>query len=149
MNIRKEDYKKFADAHAKKSPIIKNCLAAFFTGGFICFVAQCLTSLWERIGISDEATRGTLTSVCLIFAAVLLTGIGVFDKIGRFAGGGTLVPITGFANAMSSPAIDSRAEGPILGVGAKLFTVAGPVIVYGISAGMVYGIIYFIATLSF
>ncbi len=147
MNIQKEEYKKYADARAEKSPILKNCTAAFFVGGFICFLGQCLTSLWEYLGITDESVRGTLTSCTLIFIAVLLTGIGVFDKIARFAGGGTLVPITGFANAMSSPAIDSRAEGPILGVGAKLFTVAGPVIVYGISAGIVYGIIYFIATL--
>ncbi len=149
MDIQKEEYKKYAEARAKKSPIVKNSLRAFFVGGFICFIGQCFTELWGYLGVSDMGDRGALTSCTLIFIAILLTGIGVFDKIGRYAGGGTLVPITGFANAMSSPAIDSRAEGPILGVGAKLFTVAGPVIVYGLSAGMLYGIIYYAATMFF
>ena len=145
MNISGKDYKKYAEARAKRSPWIKNLIKAFTVGGGICVFAQGLTDLWMRLGIEDKDTAGTLTSVSLIFIAVLLTGIGVFDRIARFAGGGTLVPITGFANSMSSPAIDSRAEGAILGVGAKIFTVAGPVILYGISSGMVYGIIYALA----
>lgn len=145
MNISGKDYKKYAEARAKRSPTVKNCVRAFLVGGGICLFAQLLTDLWTYLGVEDASVAGTLTSVALIFIAVLLTGIGVFDRIARFAGGGTLVPITGFANAMSSPAIDSRAEGPILGIGAKLFTVVGPVILYGISAGTVYGLIYFIA----
>lgn len=149
MNIQKDEYQKYADARAKKSPTFKNCLKAFVVGGSICLLGQFLTDLWGWLGITDKETAGALTSCSLIFLAILLTGIGIFDKIARFAGGGTLVPITGFANAMSSPAIDSKAEGPILGVGAKLFTVAGPVIVYGIGAGVVYGFIYWIACAVF
>ena len=145
MNISGKDYKKYAQARAKRSPCIKNCIKAFCVGGGICLLGQLMTDLWIYLGVEDKDTASSITSVALIFIAVLLTGIGVFDKLARFAGGGTLVPITGFANAMSSPAIDSRAEGPILGVGAKVFTVSGPVILYGISAGVVYGIIYYIA----
>ena len=147
MNISGKDYKKYAQARSKKSPCVKNCIKAFCVGGGICLLGQLLTDLWLYLGVEDKDTSGALTSVSLIFIAVLLTGVGVFDKIARFAGGGTLVPITGFANSMSSPAIDSRAEGPILGVGAKIFTVSGPVILYGISAGIVYGIIYYVALL--
>ena len=145
MNISGSDYKKYAQARAKKSPLLKNCIRAFCVGGGICVFAQLLTEVWHYIGISDKESAGVMTSAALIFIAVLLTGIGVFDRIAKFAGGGTLVPITGFANAMSSPAIDSKAEGPILGVGTKIFTVAGPVILYGISSGIIYGIIYFAA----
>ena len=145
MNISGKEYKKYTEARAKKSPILKNCIRAFCVGGGICVFAQALTDLWKYLGAEDKDTAGAITSVSLIFITILLTGIGIFDKIARFAGGGTLVPITGFANSMSSPAIDSRAEGPILGIGAKIFTVSGPVILYGISAGIVYGVIYWIA----
>ena len=145
VNISGKEYKKYAQARAKRSPAVKNVFKAFIVGGAICTFAQALTGIWGYIGVSDSDTAGTLTSVSLIFIAILLTGIGVFDRIARFAGGGTLVPITGFANAMSSPAIDSRAEGAVLGVGAKIFTVAGPVILYGISAGILYGVIYALA----
>lgn len=143
MNIQNEEYKRYADARAKKSPWGKNCLHAFLVGGSICLIGQLMTDLWVYFGIEKD-TASALTSCSLVFLAILLTGLGIFDKIAKFAGGGTLVPITGFANAMSSPAIDSRAEGPILGVGAKIFTVAGPVIAYGIAAGVVWGFIYWI-----
>ena len=143
MNIEKETYKKYADARAGKSPIIKNCLWAFFTGGAICTAGHALKSLYLHFGLSDEIA-GMLTSSTLIFVAVLLTGLGVFDTIAKHAGAGTLVPITGFANAVASSAIDSRSEGYILGVGAKIFTIAGPVILYGISAGVIYGVIYYV-----
>ena len=146
MNIQKEEYKRYADARAKKSPIGKNCLFAFLVGGSICLTGQLLTDLWIYLGIEKD-TASALTSCSLVFLDILLTGLGIFDKIAKIAGGGTLVPITGFANAMSSPAIDSKAEGPILGVGAKIFTVAGPVIAYGIAAGVVWGIIYYFACL--
>lgn len=146
MNIDKKDYKKYADAHAPKSPIVKNCISAFLVGGLICAVAEGLTELYGSFGmVTDDA--GTLTSVTLVFVAILLTGIGVFDKIANKAGAGTLVPITGFANSVASPAIDSHSEGLILGVGAKIFTVAGPVLLYGTLAGAVYGVIYYITTL--
>lgn len=145
MNISGKDYQKFADARAKKSPCAKNCIKAFLIGGCICLLGQALTELWLLLGIGEREAASTVTSCALIFLAILLTGLGIFDKIACFAGCGTLVPITGFANAMSSPAIDSKAEGPILGIGAKIFTVAGPVIAYGLSAGVVYGIIYALA----
>ncbi len=138
-----ETYKKYADARAGKSPIIKNCLRAFLCGGAICTAAHALKSLYLCFGMPDE-TAGMLTSVTLIFAAVLLTGIGVFDKIAKHAGAGTLVPITGFANAVASSAIDAKTEGFVLGVGAKIFTIAGPVILYGISAGVIYGVLYYL-----
>lgn len=142
-----ETYRKFADAHAPKSPLWKNCVAAFFVGGGICAAAELLRALFlTGCGFSQE-DASALTSVTLIFAAVLLTVLGVFDRIAKFAGAGTLVPITGFANAVASPAIDSRAEGMILGVGSKIFTVAGPVLLYGTLAGAVYGVIYWIVTL--
>ena len=147
MNMDKETYRRFADAHAPRSPIGKNCLFAFLIGGVICMLAEGLLELYMK-GLGMERTdAGTLTSVTLIFAAVLLTGLGVFDRIARVAGAGTIVPITGFANSVVSPAIDSHAEGLILGVGAKIFTVAGPVLLYATLAGSVYGVIYWIVSL--
>ena len=139
MNIQKEEYKRYADARAKKSPIGKNCLFAFLVGGSICLTGQLLTDLWIYLGIEKD-TASALTSCSLVFLAILLTGLGIFDKIAKIAGGGTLVPITGFANAVASSAIESRTEGYIMGVGAKLFTIAGPVIVYGITASFIAGI---------
>lgn len=142
MKIYSKEYKKYADARAKKSPIARDCVKAFLFGGIICTVAQGLKELYSTFLSAKDA--GTLVSVTLIFITALLTGLGVFDKIAKHAGAGTLVPITGFANAVSSMAIDAKSEGFILGVGAKIFTVAGPVILYGISAGVVYGVIYWI-----
>ncbi len=144
MNLDKEQYKRYAAAHAPKSPLFADCLRAFLTGGLICALAEGLTELYSNwCGLlKDEAT--SLTSVTLVFLAVLLTALGIFDKIAKFAGAGTLVPITGFANSVASPAIDSRAEGLILGVGAKIFTVAGPVLLYGTLSGTLFGIIYYI-----
>lgn len=146
MNIEKKTYKKFATAHAPKSPLPKNCLWAFCTGGAICTLGQFLTALYKVCGLSKD-DAGTLTSVTLIFLAALLTGLGIFDRIAKHAGAGTLVPITGFANSVVSPAIDTKSEGLVLGVGAKIFTVAGPVLLYGTLAGAVYGVIYWIITL--
>ena len=141
MNADNKTYKRFAEARAKKSPVLKNCARAFVTGGMICTAGHGLRDLFSRLGVGDE-NAGLLTSTVLILVAVTLTGAGVFDKIARFSGAGTLVPITGFANAIASSAIDSRTEGYVPGVGAKIFTVAGPVLVWGISAGAAYGIIY-------
>ena len=143
MNISSEEYKKYAEGRAKKSPVLKNCLCAFLIGGTICTLGQLLLSLYLRLGL-DKETAGTVTSISLIFLAALLTGLGVFDNIARVAGAGTLVPITGFANAVVAPAIDTKSEGFILGVGAKIFIISGPVILYGIFSGAVYGVIYWL-----
>ena len=144
MNIDKKTYKKYADAHAPKSPIVKDCLKAFLFGGLICAIAQGFLDIYGKLLGMDKESAGTLTSVTLIFIAVLLTALGFFDKIAKHAGAGTLVPITGFANSVVSPAIDSKSEGLVLGVGAKIFTVAGPVLLYGTLAGAIYGVIYWI-----
>ena len=143
----KKTYKKYTEARAPKSPTAKNCVWAFLVGGAICCAAEGLNSLYTTYLKMSTEDSGTLTSITLVFIAVLLTGLGIFDNIAKHAGAGTLVPITGFANAVASPAIDSKGEGTVLGVGAKLFTVAGPVILYGIFSGAVYGVIYWVYTL--
>ena len=147
MNLSKETYKKYAAARAPKSPILKNCLRAFLVGGLICTIGQGLNTLYTKACGMEQADAGTLTASTLVLLAAILTGLGVFDRIAKFAGAGTLVPITGFANAVVSPAIDGRSEGLILGVGAKIFTVAGPVLLYGTLAGTVYGVVYWVVGL--
>ena len=147
MNIEKKVYKKYADAHAPSSPVVRDCFRAFLIGGAICLLGQALLLLYKDVLEIAEKDAGTLTSVTLIFFAALLSGFGWFEKIAKRAGGGTLVPITGFANAVVSPAIDSKSEGLILGVGAKIFTVAGPVLLYGTLAGAVWGVIYWVMNL--
>ena len=147
MNLSKETYQKYATARAPKSPILKNCRRAFLTGGLICTLGQGLNTLYTKVCGLEKPDAGTLTACTLVLIAALLTGFGVFDRIAKFAGAGTLVPITGFANAVVSPAIDGKSEGLILGVGAKIFTVAGPVLLYGTLAGTVYGVIYWIVSL--
>lgn len=144
MKISKQTYARFADAHAPRSPIVKDCLWAFFVGGAICTLGQILHDIFQKLCSFSEETAATLTSVSLILGAVILTAFGIFDNLAKHAGAGTLVPITGFANAVVSPAIDSRSEGFVLGVGAKIFTVAGPVLLYGTLAGFIYGILYWI-----
>ena len=143
MNLSDKEYKKYAEAKAKKSNLASDCVNAFWTGGSICLLGEILHTLYIPLGLGVKNTSG-LVSVTLIFIAILLTGLNVFDKIAKFAGAGTLVPITGFANAVASPTIDTKAEGWILGVGAKMFTIAGPVILYGTAASVVYGVVYWI-----
>lgn len=140
MKMTKQEYNQYVESKAKPSPIWKDLIWAFVVGGGICVLAQALGNFYQRLGATVEhsSTWATLT---LVFLAALLTGLGVFDDIARFAGAGTLVPITGFANAMASPALEFKSEGLILGTGAKLFTVAGPVLVYGISSSILYGVI--------
>ena len=138
-NVKKELIKK----HSPKSKILKNSLFAFFFGGLICVVGQILSELYSYIGVEKE-TVGILVTISLIFIAALLTALGVFDKIARYAGAGTLVPVTGFSNAVVSQAMDAKSEGCVLGVGAKIYTVAGPVILFGLLSGVVYGLIYYI-----
>ena len=129
---------------AKKSNLLRDCINAFWTGGLICTIGQGLNQLYTPLGLGVKNTSG-LVSVTLIFIAVLLTGLNVFDNIAKVAGAGTLVPITGFANAVASPAIDCKAEGFVLGVGAKMFTIAGPVILYGTVASAIYGVILWVS----
>lgn len=136
-------YERYAAARAKKSPLLKNCLTAYVTGGLICTAGQGFLNLYGKIGLSRD-NAGMLTSATIVFFTALFTGIGVFDKLAKYAGAGTIVPITGFANSIAASAIDNKSEGFILGVGSKLFSIAGPVILYGVSAGFVYGIIYWL-----
>lgn len=131
-----------ADNRAKRSPTLFNSLKAFVFGGGICVFGQALTLLYGRLGASTDLSK-TLSTVSLIIVAGLLTGIGVFDVIAKQAGAGTLVPITGFSNAVTAPAIENKTEGFINGVGAKMFVIAGPVIVYGAFSSAVYGVIYY------
>lgn len=147
MNMDKKTYARYVEARAPRSPLLKNCLHAFLVGGGICLFAEGIIQLFTRLLAMPRDTAGSWASIILVLFAVVLTAVGVFDKIAKFAGGGTLVPITGFANAVASPAIDSRAEGFVLGVGVKIFTVAGPVLLYGTAAGVLYGIIYWVCTL--
>lgn len=140
MRMTNQDYGKLVNERSKPSPMGRNMVWAFLVGGLICTAGQGLTQLYQSYGL-DQDQAGTATSVTLIFAAALLTGLGVFDKLAKRAGAGTLVPITGFANAMVSPALEFKSEGLITGTAAKLFTVAGPVLVFGISASVIYGLI--------
>lgn len=146
MDMTPKEYQDYVAKKAKKSPIVKDTILAFLIGGAICALGQGITALWTAAGLDKEAA-GTATSVSLVFLSVLLTGLNLYNKIGRFGGAGTLVPITGFANAVSAPAIDFRAEGIVTGMAAKMFVVAGPVIVFGTVASVVYGVIYWITTL--
>lgn len=144
VNLGREDYKEYAKAHAPRSPVAKNCAKAFLFGGLICAISHGLRELYIYIWGFETADASALASVTLAGIAVFLTAIGVFDKIAKHAGAGTLVPITGFANSVSSPAIDSKAEGLVLGIGVKIFSVAGPVLLYGTLAGVLYGLIYYV-----
>ena len=141
----RKTYKRFADAHAPRSPLAQNCFRAFWVGGLICALGQGLKALYTQLCGMGVEDAGTLVSVTLVFLAALFSGLGIFDCIAKYAGAGTLVPITGFANAVVSPAIDCRSEGIVLGVGTKIFTVAGPVLLYGILSGSIYGVIYWLA----
>lgn len=138
-----EGKKKIIESYSPKTKVLKNSCLAFLFGGGISLVAELLRRLYIYLGASEKDSL-TLVGVTLIVLASVLTALGVFDKIARHAGAGTLVPITGFSNAITSQAIDSKSEGLVLGLGSKIFTVAGPVILYGISSGVLYGIIYFI-----
>ena len=140
------EYDGLVNSLVPKSPIKKDCFNAFWIGGLICTIGQVFMNIYTAIGL-DETNAGTATSMTLVALSALLTGLSLYDDIAKHAGAGTLVPITGFANAISSAAIEFKTEGFILGVGAKMFTIAGPVIVYGVSASVVYGLIYWITTL--
>ena len=141
----KKDYQDYVDKKSPNSPIFLNIIKAFFVGGSICLIGQFINDFWSWRGLStDDAS--TATSITLIFIGIFLTAINLYSKIGKFAGAGSIVPITGFANSIASPAIEFKSEGLVLGVGAKLFQVAGPVLVYGISTSIAVGLIYFLFT---
>lgn len=146
MNISNEEYGELTKRRSRNSKLYKTVPMAFLTGGLICTLGQLLTNLYMMAGISKD-TASSLTSISLIFLSILFTGLEWYDRIAQHAGAGTLVPITGFANAVASPALEFKSEGYVLGLGAKMFVIAGPVIVYGVSASVVYGIIYYIAGL--
>ena len=141
-----KEYQKLVDEISPKSPIGKDCLGAFLVGGIICTIGQFFINYYTKLGL-DKTDAGTAASMTLVAMSAILTGLSLYDNIAKFAGAGTLVPITGFANAIAAPAIEFKTEGFILGVGAKMFTIAGPVIVYGVSASVVYGFVYWITTL--
>lgn len=143
MATGKQEYTKMTEKASPPSPKGKDTVKAFLFGGAICTLGQGLYALYTSWGTGEESAK-TAVSVTLIFLTALLTGIGVFDKIAKHAGAGTIVPITGFANSVVAPAMEFRAEGHILGTGAKLFTIAGPVIVYGCAAASVYGLIVYL-----
>ncbi|MBP3633935.1 MAG: stage V sporulation protein AC [Oscillospiraceae bacterium] len=146
MKVNKNDYGQYIKEFCPKSPMWMDVLKAFVIGGLICTLGQLILNGYTALGLDTEKA-GTATSITLVFLSALLTGLSLYDDIAKHAGAGTLVPITGFANAVVAPAMEFRAEGFVLGVAAKLFTIAGPVIVYGVSASVVYGLIYWITTL--
>ena len=141
-----KEYEKLVQSTMPRSPMGKDCLNAFWIGGLIYVLGQLLMNGYSALGL-DKETAGTATSMTLVALSALLTGLSLYDDIAKYGGAGTLVPITGFANAIAAPAVEFKTEGFILGVGAKLFTIAGPVIVYGLSASVVYGLIYWLWTL--
>ena len=146
MKMTEKEYAKLIKELSPSSPLLKDCINAFWIGGLICALGQVLTNCYGALGL-EKMDAGTAASMTLVALSALLTGFSLYDNIAKYAGAGTLVPITGFANAIASPAIEFKTEGFILGVGAKMFTIAGPVIVYGVSASVVYGLIYWITTL--
>ena len=146
MNMTNEEYGRYAARHMPRSRMGRNMLRAFLTGGAICALGQGVTAAYAALGL-DAESAGAACSVTLIALGVVLTGLGVYDKLAKFGGAGTLVPITGFANAMAAPALEFKTEGKITGTAAKMFAIAGPVIVYGVSTGTLYGLLLWLKTL--
>lgn len=136
-------YQEYVDKKSPNSPILKNCFNAFWVGGLICTIGQIIMQICKARGL-DEATSGTIVSIILITLSAFFTSLNIFNKIGKFAGAGSLVPITGFANSIVAPSIEYKSEGYVMGVGSKMFTIAGPVLVFGICSSIIVGILYFI-----
>ncbi|MCI9000417.1 MAG: stage V sporulation protein AC [Clostridia bacterium] len=139
----KKDYQTYVEQKSPNSPILKNCFNAFWVGGLICSIGQMIFNYCKYRGM-DIQMSNTIVSIILIGISAFLTGLNLFNRIGKFAGAGSLIPITGFANSIVSPAMEYKSEGYVMGVGGKMFTVAGPVLVFGISASIVVGILYLI-----
>ena len=144
MKMTNEEYKQYAEKHMPRSHSWRDALRAFVVGGTICTLGQAFVELYTALGMEPD-TAGTASSVTLIFIGAVLTGLGIYDKIAKFAGAGTLVPITGFSNSVVAPALEFRTEGMVLGTAAKMFIISGPVIVFGTSASVVYGVVYWVA----
>lgn len=142
MKMTNEEYIKYVEKQNPKSPILLNCIKAFLIGGAICAIGQVFLNIYKALGL-DKETASTLVTVTMIFIGALLTGLNIYPKIAKHGGAGTLVPVTGFSNAVSAPALEAKTEGYVLGVGAKIFTIAGPVILFGTLSSVVCGIIYF------
>ncbi|MDD4716124.1 MAG: stage V sporulation protein AC [Oscillospiraceae bacterium] len=140
VNITNQEYQKLVDSKAKKSPMGKNLVWAFVVGGLICVLGQAIMNLFLYFKL-DQLNAGTATSITLIFLSALFTGLKLYDNLAKYAGAGTLVPITGFANAVVSPALEFKSEGMVMGLSAKMFVIAGPVLVFGIGASIIYGLI--------
>ena len=140
MDLTPQEYQAYVKQKAAKSPIVRDTAQAFVTGGALCVIGQAIQSAWMSGGLGRE-DAGTATACTLVFLSALLTGLNLYNKLARFGGAGTLVPITGFANAVVSPAIDFKSEGFVTGMAAKMFTVAGPVITFGTLASVIYGVI--------
>lgn len=136
-----KEYENYVNKKSPNSPILKNCFNAFWTGGFICSIGQIILNICSNYGF-DKQLSNSIVIIILIFISAFFTGLNLFNKIGKFAGAGTLIPITGFANSIVSPAMEYKSEGYVMGVGAKMFTVAGPVLVFGISASILLGLLY-------
>lgn len=141
-----KEYSRLVERMSPKSPILRDCVNAFWIGGLICTVGQVFMNWYASMGL-EKTEAGTAASMSLVVLSALLTGLSLYDDIAKHAGAGTLVPITGFANSIAAPAVEFKTEGFILGMAAKMFTIAGPVIVYGLAASVVYGLIYWITTL--
>ena len=146
MKVTSQEYKQMNKQVAPKSPVIKDCIWAFLVGGLLCAAGQAIADLCQNAGL-DQTSARAVGSISLIFLSVVLTGFQVFDDIAKHAGAGVTVPITGFANAVASPAIEFKSEGYVLGTGAKMFTIAGPVILYGTVASVIYGVVYWVVTM--
>ena len=140
MKMTYEEYSQLVKEKSPNSPMVKNIIKAFIIGGLICCIGQLISDCYTKLKL-DEETVKTATSVTMVFLGTLLTGLGVYDNIAKHAGAGTLVPITGFANSVAAPALDFKSEGFVTGLAAKMFIIAGPVIVYGITASVLYGLI--------
>ncbi len=143
-NVDQTNYQEYVKKNMPKSHLFKECVMAFIIGGLICVFGEAINDFAKNVIKLDEEGVNAFRSAVLIFLGALFTGIGIYDVLGRYAGAGSIVPITGFANSIVSPALEYKWEGYILGVGAKLFTIAGPVLVYGISSSVLVGVIYFL-----
>ena len=138
-----KSYQEYVDKKSPNSPIIKNCINAFWVGGLICSIGQIIFNICNQRGLSTDIS-GTVVSIILIGISAFLTGLNLFNRIGKFAGAGSLIPITGFSNSIVSPAMEYKSEGYVMGVGGKMFTVAGPVLVFGISTSIIVGLVFLI-----
>lgn len=139
----KDEYRKYVDKKSPDSKILRNLVRAFAVGGAICMVGQFFTNAYMQRGLSQDMTA-SLTAMTMVFLGILFTGLNIYDELGRYAGAGSIVPITGFANSIVSPAMEYKSEGYVMGIGARMFLIAGPVLVYGISVSVIAGIIYYL-----